>query len=90
MTYGIAIIFIIMCLICKRNNKVAFIFGLVVLWILFGWSSRNADYSIYLDRFYNYDATISEITEPLFTNLMKVFNVINFDYQTFLIIISLV
>ena len=88
MIYLISIIFILLTLVSKKDNKYVFVFGLIFMWVLFGWSYGNADYPIYLGRFYNYSNTISEITEPLFTNLMSIFNLLKFNYQEFLIIIS--
>ena len=71
-----------------KNKKVSIII-FCVMWILFGWSSNNADYNIYQNRYYNYKNLVSQ-TEPLFSCLMRMFNFLNFSYEKFLIAISFV
>lgn len=86
----IYILLIIAGLVFKKNKFVSIVM-LVFMWILFGWSYGNADYSIYLVR-YNYYSNnwVSSITEPIFTILMKLFNGLGFNYQQFLIILSII
>lgn len=89
MTYIISIIMLALCLV-KKNSRNVYIFAFIVFWILFGWSSNNADYQIYVGRYNNYSGQILNLTEPLFTALMRIFNMINLDYTQFLIVISFI
>lgn len=71
----------------KRKSKIAFTILLVYLWILFGWSSGNADWHVYTGRYLNYDS-LSSMTEPLFTLLIKGGHLLGLDYRGFLVLLS--
>lgn len=69
-----------------KNKKYLLYTSLAFLWILYGWSSGNADTNIYISRYYNYDAFHN--LEPLFKELMNISNKLGLSYQQYLIIIS--
>lgn len=70
-----------------RKSRVCFFSLLVCLWILFGWSSGNADWNVYINRYNNFNQ-MSSMTEALFTQLIKIGHTLNMDYRMFLISIS--
>lgn len=71
----------------KKKSQIVTILLAVLVWIMFGWSSGNADYEIHLSRFVNYSRA-SAFTELLYTQLMRLFNSLGLDYAHFLIVIS--
>jgi hypothetical protein len=75
--------------LAKKNSKVIYLISILFLWILFGWSSGNADSATYLSRFENYNSLSNE-TEKIFTKLMEFVHKIGGSYQMFLIIVSMV
>lgn len=75
--------------IVKKNSKVLYVLLFVFLWLLFGWSSGNADSGVYISRFDNYNSLANE-TEKLFTKLLELVHEIGGTYQTFLIIVATV
>ena len=79
---------LVIAFLFPKDKKVTVII-LLAMWIMFGWSSNNADYEIYVNRYYNYENMTSQ-TEPLFSLLMKLFNYLNFSYEQFLIFISFI
>ena len=84
--FVIYILLIAVCII-KRRSKLCFSVLLIYLWILCGWSSGNADWTIYLNRYENY-LDQSGMTEPLFTMMIKLGHSVGADYRHFLIVIS--
>lgn len=67
----------------KKNSNIVFGVLLLLIWLMLGWSSGNADYEIHLGRFNNYEMT-SLYTEMLYTELMSIANRAGFTYQKFL------
>lgn len=86
MTYFLSLYFLLRSFI-QKNKKTIFIGMLVFMFIMFGWSFKTADWNIYLNRFNNY-VVLSSKTEPLFSLVIKIFNILHMDFRTFLIIIS--
>lgn len=90
MFYILVLIAIIMGILYEKSRLVS-IFQLFVIWILFGWSYGNADYSNYFIRYTNYDSiALGERTEYLFFQLFKLGNKLELSYDQFLIVISLI
>lgn len=71
----------------ERKSKIYFFTLLGYLWALFGWSSGNADWDIYINRYNNFNE-MSGITESLFTELIKIGHKLQMDYRMFLIMLS--
>lgn len=82
-------IYIILIVIGLIRPKSRMCFGILAgyLWFLFGWSSGNADWEIYITRYNNYES-LSSHTEWLFTLCQKISHLLHFDYRLYLIIIS--
>ena len=53
MSYILTVCILILCLINKKSKKIFFL-GIILMWILFGFNTGNADYEIYSNRYYNY------------------------------------
>ncbi len=85
----IAIIYIVLILLSLliKRSKVITIVLLLFLWLLFGWSSDNADYANYVLK-YNYIDQLASGLEPLFVIIVKIFKHLGLDYRSFLIIFS--
>lgn len=88
MVYLLTILLITVSFLLPKN-KYVFLGIAIFLWILFGWSNNNADTATYLAR-YNQYQTYSSLTEPLFTFIVKIFNLIGFSYQQFLITVAFI
>ncbi|MFA6796611.1 MAG: EpsG family protein [Bacilli bacterium] len=71
----------------KRRSTWAFVLIFSWCWLLFAFSQNNADSSIYLVRYYNYDLLLEQ-NEPLWNMLMYLFNFLNLSYTFFLIFVS--
>lgn len=78
---------IILLLSFKRSKVVTFL-GLLYMWIIFGFNSKNPDRSIYEDRYNFYDDWFESFTEPLFTFSMKTFNAFNFHFQALYLLVG--
>ncbi len=89
MLVGIALFFMVLLALFFPKNKIVFLGIFIFMWILYGWSSENADYYIYMNRFNNFESLTMQ-TEPIFTFLMKFFNNLGFTYNQFLIFDSLI
>lgn len=83
----VTIILTITCL-WYRKSKFACLVLVAWLWILYGWSSGTADFSIYQNR---YDLYLSRMsyTEPLYTLIVRIFHFLGADFRTYLIVTSL-
>lgn len=88
MLYILALVVIALGLVKKKSN-IVFMAILLLIWLMFGWSSENADYLIHLGRFNNYELT-SIYTEALYTMLMRCANYAGLTYQQFLPLVMLV
>lgn len=88
MLYILALAAIVLGLVKKKSN-IVFVAMLLLIWLMLGWSSENADYSIHLGRFNNYKLT-SIYTEVLYTMLMRGANNAGLTYQQFLPLVMLV
>lgn len=88
MLYLISLLLVTLGLIFKKSKLITAIIFLL-LWILFGWSYGNADYEIHLRRYTKY-VVLSGETEFLYTKLMQLSNGIGLDYQSFLILCSII
>lgn len=71
----------------KRRSTWAFVLIFSWCWLLFSFSQNNADSSIYLIRYYNYDLLIEQ-NEPLWNMLMYLFNFLDLEYTSFLMFTS--
>lgn len=89
MTIILSLLFILLA-IYKKDSKIISVILLLILIIMFGWSSQMADTSIYIDRLEHYNNK-SNMTynEPLFTLIMKFFNNLGFSFESFKIFISI-
>lgn len=87
MLYILVPVVILLALVKWKSNRVFFV-TLMLMWILLGWSSGNADYSIHLGRFNNYEQN-SGFTEILYTALMRFANGLGFTYPQFLPVMTL-
>lgn len=87
MLYILALLGIIMSFLLKKNKFVK-MYDLTLIFILIGWSYNNADYLVHLRR-YNEYASNSWQTEPLFTFIVKTFNLFSFSYNQFLVVFAL-
>ena len=73
-----------------KGIKIIDYFSLIFAFLLFGWCGSTPDTDVYLFRYYSWDENwINEITEPLYTQTVCVFNLIGFSYQEFFISVSL-
>ena len=89
MTYLLGLAYLILALIFKKNKKITFILAIILI-LLFGWAGENADYLIYLTRYEGYDSDkTEEITEPLFTFIMKIFNDMGCSFEVYKIILAI-
>lgn len=86
MLYILVFVVILLALVKCKSNLV-YTGTLLLIWILLGWSYGNADYSIHLGRFNNYEQA-SAFTEILFTMLMRLGNQFGLTYQQFLPIMT--
>ena len=75
---------IVFNLIKKRGKSVAII-SFFTMWVMMGWSSGNADYSLYVRWYDGYSFYNKEI---LYTFLEFLFHRLNFSYELFLIVMS--
>ena len=78
----ILLIPMIILLLSFKKSKVITFFGLLYMWIVFGFNSKNPDRSVYEDRYNLYDSWFDNFTEPLFTFSMKTFNAFHFHFQS--------
>lgn len=86
MILGISISILMICLLLKRSN----IWGgilLLWLWVLFGWSSGNADYLNYIFK-YEHINQLSGNFEVLYYKITEFANNIGLDYRQFLIVFA--
>jgi len=81
------VLLIILNSIYKRN-KFLLVIDFVYMWILMGWSYGNADYAMYLRR-YMYPETFGTL-EPIYIIVEKFFGSLGYDYQIFLIVMSVI
>lgn len=80
----LSVILFILALI-KSNNKIWTICFLLLMWIMFAFSSNTADYKIYYRRFYyNY----KESTEPLFNGLVFVCRWLGLNLNGFIVLMA--
>ncbi|ANU27548.1 EpsG family protein [Planococcus versutus] len=72
----------------KKKNSLSF--GLMLLaWILFWGSYNNPDYSVYQSIYNSKGEYTTDSLEYGFITLIKLFNIIGFNYEMFLMTISL-
>lgn len=83
------------CNIYKNNNyknikryriMIGFILIFIIMWILFAFSTGNADYSVYR---MNYESISNDFHDVGYNLLVLVFNYLGFSYQAFLAFFSL-
>lgn len=87
MLYILALAAILLGLV-KNKSNIVFAAMIVLIWLMLGWSSGNADYTIHLGRF-NYYESSAVYTEALYTLLMQWANNAGLTYQQFLPIVML-
>ena len=69
----------------KRNSKIVSFMILLTLFLIAAFSYGIADYEIYLGRYNHYDdAFLYDQTEPLYTWVVKMANMVNMPYRLFL------
>lgn len=84
----ILLIPMIILLLSFRKSKAITFLGLLYMWIVFGFNSKNLDRSIYEDRYNFYDGWFNNITEPLFTSSMKVLNEFHLPFQSLYLLVG--
>lgn len=72
----------------KNKSNIVFLAMLLLIWLMLGWSSENADYMTYLKRFSNFEL-YAVYTEALYTLLMRWGNNSGLTYQQFLPLLML-
>ena len=89
MSYILSILFISMGFI-KQNSKIIAFLLFALLWVMFGWSSGNADYANY-ERGYSWAHGALRFNTELGTQLLyKLFILAGLEYRHYIIIISLI
>lgn len=87
MLYILVPLIILISLVRRKSNWI-FFGTLLIIWILLGWSSGNADYNIHIGRFINFESN-AVFTETAYTALMRFANKLGLTYQQFLPIMML-
>lgn len=77
----------------KRQSKLLALFTVALIWILFGWNTDNSDYESY-NQLYNEisigkNSFLSDSSEYGFRIIMEAASLLGFDYNTFIITVSL-
>jgi len=74
----------------RKNSKSIAMFMLILLWVLYGWNTDNADYMNYnAGYYYNADSPINYSYQIGFQLLSKLLYKLGLEYSGFLIVISM-
>jgi hypothetical protein len=72
-----------------RRNYLLFLFLFILMWLIFAGGYNNADYDNYLLVYRAVgDGLVIDFSQPGYYFLLYVFNVLGFDYQSFLFFVS--
>jgi len=75
----------------KKSSKIVSALLLILMWVLYGWNTGNADYMSYnIGYYYNAVSNINWSKEVGFQLLCKLFYKFGLQYNQFLVIISII